>query len=466
MSAGGLDTTKEFIDMLKLQRAGNNGGSVRVLDVGSGIGGSSFYFASEYGCEVVSLDLSTTSIDLAKQRIPDSISHLVTFVLGDALEMDYDECYFDVVYSRDALLHVPYSKKLDLWRLFHKWLKPAGQLLITDYGCGEGEISDEMKTYMSKRKYALLSPTKYEELTREAGFEDVDCQERTFQYCQIARREIGRIKPGEFDEEFSKEQREGLVKVFDDKVEMCLRGDRTFILLHAKKQPSYYEHRKRVLKACKGVFTGGLVMGTDGNVSERIVGTDLMAIKGSGIPYEELTVHDIVVCKIDGTMIPGEKKPSSEFGLHSGIYKARPDVNSVVHTHSNFASVLACARKDIPCFHYSVAEVAGDTDVVKCAEYHTYGTPELAEAVIKAIGPSYGCLMANHGQATCGPDIDSALYYALRLENLCMQYVHVLSIGGAVNLGKKEMDECRERDKTYGQVEDGDGTGHGLGCCK
>ncbi|GMH52966.1 hypothetical protein TrRE_jg12246, partial [Triparma retinervis] len=158
--------------------------------------------------------------------------------------------------------------------------------------------------------------------------------------------------------------------------------------------------------------------------------------------------------------------PSSEVGLHSGIYKARPDVNGVVHTHSNFASVLACARRDVPTFHYSVAEIAGDTDVVRCAPYHTYGTPELARAVVEAVGGGQGCLMANHGQATCGSDLEAALYYALRLENLCMQYTHVLAIGGACNLGKEEMDACRERDKTYGQVEEGGGTGHGLGCCK
>ena len=149
------------------------------------------------------------------------------------------------------------------------------------------------------------------------------------------------------------------------------------------------------------------------------------------------------------------------------IRAAEEDVNAVVHTHSNYASIVACARKDVPCFHYSVAEVAGDTDVIKCSSYHTYGTPELAKAVEEAMGTAYGCLMANHGQACCGGDLESAVYFALRMENLCMQYVNVLSIGGAVELGKKEMDACRERDKTYGQVEEGGiGTGHGLGCCK
>jgi L-fuculose-phosphate aldolase len=258
-----------------------------------------------------------------------------------------------------------------------------------------------------------------------------------------------------------------LVKVLEEKVDMCLRGDMTYVLLHARKRPSYYEEREKVLKACMGCYEGGLVMGTDGNVSVRIKGTDLMAIKGSGIPYDKLTARDIVICKLDGTRIKGEKKPSSEVGLHSGIYRARQDVNGIVHTHSVNASILACARKDIPTFHYTVAEIAGDTDVIKCAEYHTYGTPELADAVVKAIGKGgKGCLMANHGQATCGKGLEEALYKALRMENLCMQYVRLLSIGGGVVLGKKDMDDCRERNKTYGQVEEGEGTGHGIGCCK
>jgi len=229
---------------------------------------------------------------------------------------------------------------------------------------------------------------------------------------------------------------------------------------------SYYENRKRVLDVCKKIFAGGLVLGTDGNVSERIVGTDLMAIKGSGIPYEELAVNDIVVCKLDGTRIPGERKPSSEVGLHAGMYLARSDVNGVVHTHSTYASIIACCRLDIPCFHYSVAEIAAETDVIKCAKYFTYGTLELAKSVIEAVGPTRaGCLMANHGQVCVGEDLDAAFYFAMRLENLCLQYAQVLSIGSSLVLSKEDMDACRERDKTYGQVEEG-GTGHGLGCCK
>jgi len=238
MSAGGLDTTIEFIDMLNLPK--NSATQLKVLDVGAGIGGSAFYFAKEYGAHVTALDLSTTCISLAESRLDPSIKDNISFVLGDALEMDYEEGSFDVIYSRDALLHVPYDKKLPLWQLFHKWLKPGGQLLISDYGCGTGELSAEMRSYMDKRQYALLSPVAYGDLTRSAGFDTVNCSDRTFQYCQIARHEIARVNTptaaAAFDAEFSETARTNLAKVFNDKVDMCLRGDRTFILCHAVKQ--------------------------------------------------------------------------------------------------------------------------------------------------------------------------------------------------------------------------------------
>uniref|UniRef100_A0A7S0FFV0 phosphoethanolamine N-methyltransferase n=1 Tax=Pyrodinium bahamense TaxID=73915 RepID=A0A7S0FFV0_9DINO len=476
MSAGGYDTTKEFIDLLRLPKA-TEGSPIKVLDVGCGVGGSAFYFAAVYGASVIGLDLSTTSLSLAQARLKEeskAIQDLCTFVLGDACELDYEPATFDVVYSRDALLHVSYEKKLPLFQKFRKWLKPGGQLLISDYGCGEGELSEEMKVYMAKRQYALLSPTGYGKLVEDAGFGHVDCQDRSWQYCKLSRSEIDRIKSGKaaeaFDAEYGSEARLTLIKVFSDKVDMCLRGDRTFVLVHAITLPSYYEYRRQVLDVCKRIYAEHLCWGTDGNVSIRIPGTDppLMAIKGSGIPYEDLTASDIVLTTLDGKALAGEKKPSSEVNLHVGLYAARPDANGIVHTHSLNASAVACCRLDVPCYHYSVGEICPNTEVIKCAKYHCYGTPALAAAVVEAVGTSFGCLMANHGQVCCGESLADAMYYALRMENICEMYLKALQAVPFI-LTKADMDECRQRDKTYGQSAEGDGTGHGLGgrssCC-
>mmetsp|Transcript_3742 Transcript_3742/g.8090 ORF Transcript_3742/g.8090 Transcript_3742/m.8090 type:complete len:494 (+) Transcript_3742:112-1593(+) len=460
MSAGGITMTKELIDMLQLSTCRAQGDKIKFLDIGCGIGGNAFYIAKELNASVLGLDISRESVSAADkslmERYPDLVDS-IKFMVGDATDMDFREGSFDVIFSRDVLLHVPYDAKLPLFKKFHKWLKPKGQLLISDYGTGEKEPSEDMKKYMAARHYALLSVTGYQTLTVDAGFGKVNSSDRTWQYCQITSAEMSKLN-SDFDKEFSTAEREDMEKVFRDKIEMCMRSDRTYIALHAVKQSSHHEYRAKVLARCKEVYSKGMVLGTDGNVSHRIPGTDLMAIKGSGIPYEDLTVDDIVLCKLSGERLEGEKKPSSEVNLHSFVYKARTDINAVVHTHSMHAAAVACARLDIPCFHYSVGEIAVDTDIIRCAPYHCYGTPKLGKAVVDAIGNTFGCLMANHGQVCVGATLDDATYFALRMENICEMFLHTLKIpGGAVNLSKNDMCDCRDRDKTYGQIEEGAG---------
>ena len=261
MSAGGIDTTREFIGLGKFEKDKE----IVVLDIGCGIGGSDFYLAENFNARVIALDLSTTCINLAKQRLLEKphLENKISFELADAFEKDYPAESFDLIYSRDALLHVPYDMKPKLWAKFYNWLKPGGQLIISDYGCGEGELSEEFKLYMAKRQYALLSPSAYGELTEKAGFEEVKSMDRSWQYCTISKEEISRIQSPEaaakFDAEFSTEDREALVKVFNDKVNMCIRKDRTFIVLHAIKQPTYNEYRQQVLAICKKMYAEHLV---------------------------------------------------------------------------------------------------------------------------------------------------------------------------------------------------------------
>ena len=122
-----------------------------------------------------------------------------------------------------------------------------------------------------------------------------------------------------------------------------------------------------------------------------------------------------------------------------------------------YAGTLACARKPIPAFHYSVAEVGGE-DEVACADYHTYGTPALADAVLDALGEDSGegaqmaALMANHGAVAVGADLDEAFYYAERVENLSEMYWRSLQVpGGPVCLTAAQMADSRARDRGYGQ---------------
>ena len=157
---------------------------------------------------------------------------------------------------------------------------------------------------------------------------------------------------------YGEEAYKSIGKVYRDKIDMCLDNDRSFVMILASPL-SHMKTRTEVLASCQDVFNSGLVMGTDGNVSSRVPGHDLMAIKASGVDYPSMTLRDVVICEMDGTPLPGEKKPSSEINLHIGLYAHRPDFKAVVHTHSTYASAVSCTRKDMPCFHYSMGEVRG-----------------------------------------------------------------------------------------------------------
>lgn len=204
----------------------------------------------------------------------------------------------------------------------------------------------------------------------------------------------GKLK---FVEEFGEEALTDIHRVYEDKINMCLTDSRTFCVVHAFNPRNFDDERRQVLETCKEMFKSGLVLGTDGNISMRI-GDDHIAIKGSGLPYETLGVEGIVVCDLEGKAISGEVyKPSSEINLHLGLYKSRSDFTSIVHCHSKSSSAVACTRKPLPCFHYSIGELTEGMEI-PCAEYATYGTEVLADNVVKAMGnTSVGCLMSNHG---------------------------------------------------------------------
>jgi L-fuculose-phosphate aldolase len=148
----------------------------------------------------------------------------------------------------------------------------------------------------------------------------------------------------------------------------------------------------------------------------------------------------------------GNRKPSSEWRFHHDIYAARPEAGAVVHTHSPFATALACQGQGIPAFHYMVARFGG-TDV-RCAAYATFGTQELSDAIISALDSRGGCLMAHHGMVVFGRDADHALALAIELETLCEHYWRVLQLGAPKLLPAEEMIRVLEKFATYGQQGD------------
>lgn len=125
-----------------------------------------------------------------------------------------------------------------------------------------------------------------------------------------------------------------------------------------------------------------------------------------------------------------------------------------MHTHSRYATALACTGRDIPAFHYMVA-VAGGSDV-RCAAYHTFGTQELSDAAVAALDGRRACLLANHGVIAIGAGLAAALALAAEVENLAAQYCAALSIGGVRLLDDSQMRQVQEKFRTYGRPDAAD----------
>lgn len=215
-----------------------------------------------------------------------------------------------------------------------------------------------------------------------------------------------------------------------------------------RRQGGEARERAAAVVAAQRMSALGLSPGRSGNVSVRAA--DGMLITPSGVAYETLTPDGIVYVAGDGSVAAGQLKPSSETPFHRAIYAARSDVGAIVHCHSMNATVLACAHRPIPAFHYMVA-AAGGIDI-PCVPYATFGTDELSRHVAAGLATRNACLMANHGITAVGATPDEALELAAAVETLATQYVALLATGGPVHvLDADEMARVIERFGHYGQ---------------
>ena len=209
------------------------------------------------------------------------------------------------------------------------------------------------------------------------------------------------------------------------------------------------KEREQVIEYSLKLLSEGLTNGTAGNVSIFNREEGLVAISPTGVNYSELTPEMISIVDLDGKLIEG-LKPSSELEMHMILYRNRGDVNAVIHTHPVYTTVLACLRQDLPAIDYMIA-VTGATKV-KCAEYASYGTKELAENAYKAMGSSLAVILANHGLTTAGKDIANAFNITVQVEYISNLYIKARNIGEPIILPDNEMNSMLERFKTYGQI--------------
>lgn len=212
---------------------------------------------------------------------------------------------------------------------------------------------------------------------------------------------------------------------------MLLKAERDLIVAYGKK-----------LAAAR------LVTGTSGNLSIFNKAEKLMVISPSGVDYQLMEPEDVVVMNLQQKVVDGTRKPSSEHRLHGIFYEKRKDVGAVVHTHSPFATTIACLNRDLPAVHYTIA-YAGSK--VACAPYATFGTDQLAENAYLAMENRNATLLANHGLVAVGADITAAFNTALEIEYVAELYYRASSIGEPVIVNDSEMNNVIERFKNYGQ---------------
>jgi L-fuculose-phosphate aldolase len=184
--------------------------------------------------------------------------------------------------------------------------------------------------------------------------------------------------------------------------------------------------------------------GKSGNVSVR--SGDGFVVTPSGKSYESLGMDDLVVVGANGEA-SGAQRPSSEWRLHRDIYARYPDAGAVAHTHSPYATTLACLRRGIPSFHYEVA-FAGGKDI-RCAGYATFGTQELSDLAVASLEGRRACLLANHGVVAHGEDLEGAVGLAEKVEALARLYWQALQVGEPILLDEVEMARVVEKFRNY-----------------
>ncbi|MFP4021079.1 MAG: L-fuculose-phosphate aldolase [Halanaerobium sp.] len=209
------------------------------------------------------------------------------------------------------------------------------------------------------------------------------------------------------------------------------------------------KERKLIVEYGKKLITSGLTKGTGGNISIYNEEENLMAISPSGIDYFETEPEDVVVLDLDGNIVDGYKKPSSEYPMHKIFYEKRDDIKAVVHAHSIYATTISTLRWDIPALSYLVP--LGGGKKIPCAEYATFGTEELAEKNYKAMDGYNACLMANHGLLAGSGDIATAFMIAEQVEFIAELFYRAKTIGEPEILDDAEMDLMLEKFKSYGQ---------------
>jgi L-fuculose-phosphate aldolase len=206
------------------------------------------------------------------------------------------------------------------------------------------------------------------------------------------------------------------------------------------------KERELVSEYGRKMIDNGLVKGTGGNLSILNRGENLVAISPGGMDYYDIKPEDVVVVNESGEIVDSVNKPSSEIDMHLMIYEKRSEISSIIHTHSICTSSISCLRIGIPPVHYLIGFAGKD---VRCAEYATYGTKELAVNACRAMEDRKAALLANHGLVAGAESLKQAFDIAENVEYCAEIYIKIASLGDPVLIDEKEMENIIEKFKNY-----------------
>lgn len=210
----------------------------------------------------------------------------------------------------------------------------------------------------------------------------------------------------------------------------------------------YEDLKKELYKAHMNLEKYGLVAYTSGNVSVKV--KDHVIIKPSGIPYDELKAEDMVVLDMEGNTVEGKLKPSVDSATHLYLYKNLPDVGSIIHTHSPYASAFALLSQPIPVYSTAHADVFGIQ--VPVSNYAPVGSEAIGKAVIEVVNQAKAVLLSKHGVIVMGKDINETIRKAIFLEEVAQTAYLARTIGNLEPLDEKEAKRLYEfHHSNYGQ---------------
>ena len=192
--------------------------------------------------------------------------------------------------------------------------------------------------------------------------------------------------------------------------------------------------RRQIVEKSLQAYRAGLFAGTSGNMSAYCRAENIMYITPTSVRYETMKPDDVVAMRLDGTVLGGEKQPSSEWRMHAAVYRAFPDTGAVFHTHSPHATAFAVVHRPIPATLIEMHFFLGGD--VPCAKYARPGTDAVGENAAAVLAGKGGCLLENHGVLSVGRDLDEAYLRAEYIEDAAKIYILANTLGTPVTVDK------------------------------